>query len=456
MENLLQTLNRIIWGPATLCFFLGTGLFFLVELKFLPWRNLMYALKLVFLPRRQKKSAHGEISSFASLMTSLGACMGTGNIVGVACAMTLGGPGALVWMCVSAMMGLPTIFAECVLAIRYRRRGCDGQMCGGPMYVMRDGIGGSAGRVLAVIFSVLTVGASLGIGNMTQSNAVAVSMKDIWQVPEHISGIILTVAVFIVLIGGIQSIGSVCSVLVPVASVLYLGCACAVIFINYENLGPGLKEIFRMAFSVKSISGGVGGAVCASMFQAMKWGIARGVFSNEAGLGSAPIAAAAAQTDDAVKQGYIHMTGVFLDTVVMCSVTGLAISASGVLGMKDSGGELLTGVRLTIKAFETVSAYGGHIIGLGMLFFAFPTLLGWAYYGERALEYLICSKRCVAIYRIIYCAACYIGAVRSLQLVWAFSDVMNGLMALPNLICLWVMYKEVKKLCLTYEKEGTD
>lgn len=451
MENLLQSINRIIWGPATLVVFLGTGLFFLIKLRFLPWRNLGFALKLVFNPVREGKGSEGDISPFASLMTSLGACMGTGNIVGVACAMVLGGPGALIWMCISAMLGLPTIFAETVLSMRYRQKNVNGQMCGGPMYVMAKGIGGYFGKVLAALFAILTIGASFGIGNMTQSNAVAAAVHNIWHVPESITGILLMAAVFLVLIGGIQCIGSVCSVFVPITSLFYIGCAIAVIVLNYRNIPDGLYEMFQMAFSIKSISGGLGGAITSSAFLAMKWGIARGVFSNEAGLGSAPIAAAAARSDAAAKQGYIHMTGAFLDTVIMCTVTGLAIAASGVLGMKDSSGRLVTGVHLTIKAFDTVLGFGGYVIVLGMIFFAFPTLIGWAYYGEKALEYLTKSKQMIFWYRIIFCLMIYVGAVKSLQIVWDFADIMNGLMAVPNMLCLWILWREVREECFRFE-----
>jgi len=452
LEQLLENLNRIIWGPVTLCIFLGTGIFYLVSLKFLPWRRLGYALKLVFTPEKQKETENGDISPFASLMTSLGACMGTGNIVGVACAMVLGGPGALVWMCLSAMTGLPTIFAESVLSVRYRKKGCSGGMCGGPMYVMENGIGHLSGRILAVLFSLMTVGASFGIGNMTQANAVAASLAKVWHVPERVTGICLTICVFLVLVGGIKSIGRVCGICVPAASILYMGCAAAVIILNYKNIPDGLNEMLRMAFSVRAVSGGMGGSVTASVFTAMKWGIARGVFSNEAGLGSAPIAAAAAKTDSAVRQGYIHMTSAFLDTVVMCSVTGLAIAASGVLGMKDSSGQLVTGVALTMEAFGTVLSCGGHILCFGMIFFAFPTLLGWAYYGEQALGYLVPSKRAVFVYRILFCAAAYLGAVKPLQMVWDFSDVMNGLMAVPNLLCLWIMSGKVRESTFEFER----
>lgn len=452
LEQFLEKLNHLIWGPATLCLFIGTGLFFLILLKGMSWRKLPYAIRAAFMPSRSGSTGSGEISSFASLMTSLGACMGTGNIVGVACAMVLGGPGALVWMCLSAMIGLPTIFAECVLAIKYRKTGCMGKICGGPMYVMHYGIGGLFGKVTAAIFALLTVGASFGIGNMTQANAVAVSVEDIWHVPKYVTGCILMIAVFFVLVGGIQSIGRVCSILVPAASLLYLVFALAVIMINYKNLGHGIWEIFRMAFSIKAVSGGLGGSICSTMFLAMKWGIARGVFSNEAGLGSAPIAAASAKTGDAVKQGYIHMTGAFFDTVIMCTVTGLAIAASGVLGMKDADGQLITGVLLTIKAFETIGKSGVYVIGAGMVLFAFPTLLGWAFYGEKALEYLVKSPKIVLIYRVFFCIMSYVGAVKPLQLVWDFSDIMNGLMAVPNLLCLWLLHKEVKAMCFDFQK----
>ena len=456
LENILNHMNKIIWGPATLCIFLGTGIFFLVVFNFMPWRRLGYALSLVFRPEKPAGKVKGDITPFASLMTSLGACMGTGNIAGVACALVLGGPGALFWMCLSSFTGLPVIFAECVLSVRYREKSRTGMMCGGPMYVMKYGIGKKTGMVLAVCFSLFTVGASFGIGNMTQTNAAAAAMKEIWHIPKPLTGFFMAVSVFLVLVAGIGGIGRICSIIVPAASMLYLSCAFTVIILNYRNIPGSFLEIIHMAFSAKAVTCGIGGLITASMYTAMKWGIARGVFSNEAGLGSAPIAAAAAKTDAPAKQGYIHMTGAFIDTAVMCTVTGLAICASGVLGMKDMNGQLITGVELTIRAFETALKGGGHIICAGMLFFAFPTLLGWAYYGEKALIFLTgqrFEKYAVVIYRILFCVMCYVGAVKALKPVWDFSDIMNGLMAVPNLICLWIKWREVREICLKEQKK---
>lgn len=454
MENIIEQLNKIVWGPATLVIFLGTGLFLLIRLKCLPWRRLKKALGLAFIPDKSGKTnkEEGDISPFQSLMTALGACMGTGNIVGVASAMVLGGPGALIWMCLSSLIGLPTIFCECVLGVMYREKNKAGEMCGGPMYVMEKGIGGKIGKTMAVLFALFTVGASFGIGNMTQTNSVAEALSSIWNTPTPVTGIIIAITLLIVLLGGIKSIGKVCSLCVPVASILYIGCALVVIGLNYKNIVPGLREMIHMAFSFKAVSGGLGGTITASMFTALKWGVARGVFSNEAGLGSAPIAAAAAKTDSAVKQGYIHMTGAFVDTVIMCTITGLAIMASGVLGVQEQG-VTVSGVGLTMKAFETVlGKMGSHVIGISMIVFAFPTLLGWAYYGEKALEYLVQSKSYITMYRVLFSLACFTGAVCHLGIIWGFSDIMNGFMAIPNLICILVMHSKVVKTSNLYER----
>lgn len=440
----LERLNQIAWGPGTILLFIGTGLFFLIMLHGLPWKKLLYALKLLFCPTLTRSET--GMSPFQSAMTALGACMGTGNIVGVASAMVLGGPGALVWMSISAMIGLPVIFSECLLSIQYRKQDKDSYI-GGPMYVMKYGIDGKFGLFMAVTFSIMTVCASFGIGNMTQSNSAAAALASLWHVPKHWTGAGFAIALMLVFALGQHSIGKLSALIVPVASAGYLLCAVFVIWIYRANLIQGISEIFKMAFSYKAIGGGAGGVVIKSAFDAMKWGVARGIFSNEAGLGSTPIAAAAAVSQSSKEQAYMHMAGAFFDTVIMCSVTGLAIAASGVLGTKDAAGHLLDGVALTMKAFECIPYQGGMIvIGLGMIFFAFSTLIGWAYYGENALRYFTKSNKAILTYHILFCVACYIGAVYQLQTVWLFADLTNVLMALPNMICLLMMARQVKKL----------
>ena len=446
MLQYLTRINQIAWGPGTLILFAGTGIFFLFVLKGRPWKKLIYALKLLFRP---EITAKGQgMTSFQSAMTALGACMGTGNIAGVASAMVLGGPGALVWMCLSAMLGLPVIFSECILSIAYRKK-YHGRYIGGPMYVMREGIGGRVGAVMAFAFAVMTMGASFGVGNMTQSNSAGAALAFLWHIPAVLTGLGLMIALVLVFLMGQGGAGRVSAVLVPTASVGYLLCAVIVIVIHHARIGHGIYEMFQMAFSLKAVSGGIGGAITVSAYDAMRWGVARGIFSNEAGLGSAPIAASGATGLKSTDQAYLHMAGAFFDTVIMCSVTGLAIAASGVLGMTDDAGRMLDGVQLTMQAFSCIPGDGGlWVIGLGMLFFAFSTLIGWAYYGENALLYLTSSIKARMIYRVLFCIACFAGAVYELQTVWLFSDIMNVCMALPNLICLWLMWREIKALAM--------
>lgn len=453
-SEILSKVNEFVWGPVMLVLLVGTGVFLTVRLKFLPWRNLGYALKSVFAKSDKENKDEGDISPFQSLMTALAATIGTGNIVGVATAMVLGGPGAIVWMWISALFGLSTKYAESVLAVKYREKNDRGEMAGGPMYAMKNGFKiKKLGLIFAFLFALFAVFASFGIGNMTQANSIASAVQNTFHIDTRITGAVLTILALFVLVGGIKSIGRVCSLIVPFMAVLYFIAGLVVICINYKNVPSGLSQIFGMAFQMKSMAGGVGGTIVASMFSAMRWGVARGVFSNEAGLGSAPIAAAAAQTDHPSRQGYINMTGTFFDTIVVCTMTGLAIASSGALGTVDSAGEIVTGSDLTIAAFRTaLGNAGGYIITIGIALFAFSTILGWEYYGEKSLEYLVKSTKCNMLYRIIFCLVVLVGATTQLQVVWDFSDTMNGLMAIPNLISLLVLNKIVAQECFDYQK----
>jgi len=433
----------------------GTGIFLTIRLKFLPWINLGYAIKSIFKKEGKEDFAQGDISSFQSLMTALAATIGTGNIVGVATAMVSGGPGALVWMWLSAMFGLSTTYGESVLAIKYRERNSKGEMAGGPMYTMKNGIKiPGLGKLLAILFSFFTVMASFGIGNMTQANSISQAISNTFAWPAWYTGLAVMILVFTVLIGGIKNIGRVCSIIVPLMGIMYFLGGIIVIAVNFKNLPAGIIEIFRMAFSVRSVAGGMGGTITATIFSSMRWGISRGVFSNEAGLGSAPIAAAAARTDSASRQGYINMTGTFFDTMIICSITGLVIASSGVLGMQNTDGSLITGVELTIRAFSTVlGQWGGWLITIGIAMFAFATLLGWEYYGEKALEYLCKKDYVIKFYRLLFCLVTYVGSTKALEVVWNFSDTMNGLMIIPNLICLLLLSGEVARECFDYQSQ---
>lgn len=449
--KLLADINNFVWGPVMLALLVGTGVFLTVRLHFLPWRNLFYAMKLIF---TKKGETEGDITPFQSLMTALSATIGTGNIVGVATAMVLGGPGALVWMWISAAFGLSTKYGESVLAVKYRETNSIGEMSGGPMYAMRNGIGGTVGKVMGVMFAFFAATASFGIGNMTQANAMATALESGFFVPTWVTGAVVMVASLIVLTRGIRSIGAVSGVVVPAMSVFYFCMTFIVIVMNISSIPAGLSEIFRMAFSFEAVAGGVGGSIIATILTSMRWGVARGVFSNEAGLGSAPIAAAAAQTDHPARQGYVNMTGTFFDTMIVCMLTGLAISSSGVLGTVDPAtGKLVSGVQLTVLALGTVfGEYAKYVVAVSLALFSFSTILGWEYYGEKSFEYLFKNRKAVMGYRIVYSMATYVGATMALDMVWNISDTMNGLMAIPNLICLLWLSKDIADVTFDYEE----
>lgn len=453
--NFVDTMNSIndfVWGPYMLALLVGTGIFLTIRLRFLPWINLWYAIKSIM----NRKSTHqGDISPFQSLMTALAATIGTGNIVGVATAMVLGGPGALVWMWISAAFGLSTKYGESVLAVKYRKENSKGEMAGGPMYAMRYGIRNKVlGRTLAGMFATFVVISSFGIGNMTQANSIAAAMVSAFDVPAWGTGIVLVILSLLVLIKGIKKIGQVCSIVIPFMAAFYVIATSIVLVVNFEHIPGGIQEIFRMAFSFDAVAGGVGGSIVASMLTSMRWGVARGVFSNEAGLGSAPIAAAAAQTDHPSRQGYVNMTGTFFDTMIICVLTGLVIASSGQLGQIDPDtGKVISGAALTINAFSTVfGEYAKYIVAFALALFAYSTILGWEYYGEKALEYLIDNRKVIMAYRVIFSLIVFVGCTTALDLVWSFSDTANGLMAIPNLLSLLILNKEIAQECFTFQK----
>ena len=446
LSNVISAIDDFVWGPVMLVLLVGTGIYLTFRMRFLTWRNLGYALKRTLSKEARTKSrGEGDVSPFSALTTALAATIGTGNIVGVATAMVSGGPGALVWMWISAAFGLTSKFSECMLAIKYREVNEKGEMSGGPMYTMKKGIKNKKlGAVLAWLFAFFAVVASFGIGNMTQGNSISGALKATFNVPTWLSGIIITVFALLIIVGGIKSISKVSSVVVPVMAIFYVICGLIVIIGNISNLPAGLAMIFKMAFSVKAVGGGMCGTIVASMMNAMRYGVARGVFSNEAGMGSAAITAAPATTDNPVRQGYINMTGTFWDTIVVCTITGLAIASSGVLGMKDAAGDYLTGSDITIAAFKTVlGTGGGWLVTIGITLFAFSTILGWEYHGEKAFEYLLGTHRFNMVYRVIFSLVAYIGCTQTLSLVWNFSDIANALMAIPNLICMLLLSGEI-------------
>ncbi len=447
LEEILQVVDDFVWDPVMLVLLVGTGIFLTFRLKFLTWRNLPYAIRLTLSKESRTKHGAGDVSPFAALTTALAATIGTGNIVGVATAMVSGGAGALVWMWISACFGLTSKFSECMLAIKYREVNAQGEMSGGPMFTMKKAFKNQAfGAALGWLFALFAVIASFGIGNLTQANSISDAMNNTFDVPTWLTGVIITVLSLCIIVGGIKSISKLSSVIVPCMAIFYMIGGVIVILGNIKNVPSGVAEIFRMAFSVKAVAGGVGGTIVASMMNGMRYGIARGVFSNEAGMGSAAITAASATTNNPVRQGYINMTGTFWDTIVVCTITGLCIASSGVLGMTDASGKAIEGSELTIEAFQTVlGPAGGWMVTIGIALFAFSTILGWEYHGEKALEYLAGTHKYNMIYRVVFSAVAFIGATTTLSIAWKFSDIANALMAIPNLICLLALSGELAK-----------
>lgn len=446
INSAIKAIDDFVWGPAMLVLLVGTGIFLTFRTRFLTWRNLGYAIKSTLSKEARTKSrGTGDVSPFSALTTALAATIGTGNIVGVATAMVSGGPGALVWMWISAAFGLTSKFSECMLAVKYREVNEKGEMSGGPMYTMKKALKNkSFGAVLGWLFALFAVIASFGIGNMTQGNSISTALHTTFSVPLAATGAIITVLVLLIVVGGIKSISKVSSVVVPLMAIFYVICGVIVIVCNIKNLPEGVSMIFKMAFSLEAVGGGLCGSIVASMMSAMRYGVARGVFSNEAGMGSAAITAAAATTDNPVRQGYINMTGTFWDTIVVCTITGLAIASSGVLGMTDGAGNLIEGSDLTIAAFQAVlGTPGGWLVTIGITLFAFSTILGWEYHGEKAWEYLFGTHRYNMIYRAVFSLVAFVGCTQSLKLVWNFSDIANALMAIPNLICMLLLSKEI-------------
>lgn len=431
---------------------LGTGIYLTIRLWFLNIRRLGFALKCAFgledgrrekktgeTGRRGKAGKNGRVSSFSSLTTELAATIGTGNILGVSTAMVLGGPGALFWMVAASVTGMATKLVESTLAVKYRGRNEKGQVAGGPMYVMERAFPNRRiGHLLAVSFALFAVCASFGMGNMTQANSIADALLVTFGVPKAKSGLIFTILTILVVLGGIGSIGRVTQFVVPFMGIAYMVGTVAVILFHWKNIPMAIGGIFTAALSPQAVSGGLFGQVTASAFQSLRWGVSRGIFSNEAGLGASGISAAAADTEDYIKQGYISMTGVFLDTVVICTATGLALAASGVLGATDSAGNPLTGTALTLAAFQSaLGEFGGQFMGISIVLFAFATIIGWAYQGERAFEFLLGGRvKYNLLYRFLYGLVAFAGCICPLQIVWSLSDICNGLMAVPNLICV--------------------
>ena len=446
LEEVLSSIDDFVWGPVMLVLLLGTGIFLTFRTRFMGWRNLGFALKSgLGKEARTKSKGTGDISPFSALTTALAATIGTGNIVGVATAMVAGGPGALVWMWMSAFFGLTSKFSECMLAIKYREVNEQGEMSGGPMYTMKHAFKHkSVGSILGWFFAFFAVVAAFGIGNLTQANSITEALNNTFGFEPWIVGIILTVVSLVIIVGGIKTISKVSQWVVPLMAIFYLLAGLVVIGFNIGNIPEGVAIIFKSAFSLEAAGGAGIGIFVSSMMQAMRFGVARGIFSNEAGMGSAAITAAAATTDNPVRQGYINMTGTFWDTIVVCTVTGLCIASSGVLSTPEVINGTVKGAGVTIAAFETaLGPVGGWLVTIGIALFAFSTILGWEYHGEKAFEYLFHTHRYNMVYRVLFSLIVYLGATTTLTVVWNFSDIANALMAIPNLICLLVLSKEI-------------
>ncbi len=435
IEEGLGWLSGVVWGEYLLVpLLLLTGLWLTVMLRGLQFRRLLYALWLALI-KRKEVGAEGDITHYAALATALAATIGVGNIAGVAGAIAIGGPGAVLWMWVTGLVGMATKYSEAFLGVKYRRVDAKGEQSGGPMFYLSRGLPGGFGMTLGVAFAVFAAIAAFGIGNMVQANTVADSVNDQFGVSPVVTGAVLTVAAAAVILGGIRSIGRFAALFVPFMAVLYILGALWVLIVNVDALPAAIALIFQDAFSGTAATGGFAGAGIAVVIQQ---GVARGIFSNESGLGTGGIAAAAAQTTHPVRQALVSMTQTFIDTLVVVSFTGLAIVVTGAWTLEDVANR--EGARVTIEAFSQglPGAWGGILVTVAVVFFAFSTLLGWSYFGERSMDFLF-GRRAVEPYRVVFVALIFVGAVVEVNVVWLFADVMNGLMALPNLVGLLLL-----------------
>ncbi len=441
MEKFTQFIadtSSFLWGVPMIVLLMGAHLYFTIRLKF-PQRHILGALKYYFV--REGSGASGDISPFASLATALASCIGTGNIIGVATAISLGGPGAVFWCWMTGVLGMATRYAETLLAVEYRVKRDSGEMAGGAMYVLERALGM---KWLAVVFAILTILASFGIGNTVQSNAMVTMINSEFGVSTFTSGLVVALFVALVIIFGVRGIARVATYLVPFMSLFYIVGSLIIIYMNSEVMGETISLIFSDAFSLQSIGGGaVGGGVII----AMRYGIARGLFSNESGMGSTPIVAAAARSEHSVKMALISATGTFWDTVIICAITGLVLVSSIVIdpAIDYSGGALLTKM-----AFARLP-YGSMFLTVTLVCFTFSTILGWSYYGEKAIEYLG-SEGAIKYFRVAWVVMVFVGAITSLELIWNIADIMNALMAIPNIISLFLLAGVIAKITKEHSK----
>ena len=422
LNNILTEVSGFLWGWPMIILLLGTHLFLTIRLRF-PQRHIWTAIKLSV---SRDKDSSGDVSQFGALATALAATIGTGNIIGVATAVALGGPGAVLWCWLTGFFGISTKYAEGLLAVKYRRKSKEGRMLGGPMYALEHGLGW---KVMAVLFALFTAIAAFGIGNTVQANAIATLTYETYDVAPWLTGIVISLLTGAVVLGGIKSIARVCTALIPFMAIFYIAGCIVILFMNGAYVWPALKLICESAFSSQAAGGGFAGS---TIMLAARYGIARGLFSNESGMGSAPIVASAAQTRNPVRQALVSSSGTFWDTVVICALTGLVI-VSSVIAYPDISHE--NGATLTKMAFSKIPVIGAPLLTFGLLPFAFSTILGWEIYGERAVEYLK-GRRWTIYYRVLYILAIFIGSTMNLSVVWNLADCMNALMAIPNLLSL--------------------
>ena len=440
LQNLVNSINGLVWGPPMLVLILGTGLFLMVLLKFMPLTRVGTGFALIWRGRVKDDDETGEISPFQALMTCLAATVGTGNIAGVATAIFLGGPGALFWMWCTALVGMATKYCEVVLAVHFREKDDRGEHVGGPMYAIKNGLG-KRWLWLGGAFAIFGGFAGFGIGNMVQVNSMALALESTFSVPLWLTGVVTMVFVGLVVLGGIKRIGAVAAALVPVMCVAYIIAGITVLVVHAAEIPAAFSLIFTHAFSPVAATGGFAGA---AVMAAIRFGVARGIFSNEAGLGTAGIAQAAGTTRSSVRSGLIGMMGTFIDTLIICTITGLAIICSGVW----TGGE--SGAALSAAAFESaMPGVGGALLTIALVVFAFTTILGWSYYGEKCWEFLVGTKA-ILPFRIIWVVAVPFGAIAQLDFAWLLADTLNGLMAIPNLVALLLLSPVVVKLTREY------
>jgi AGCS family alanine or glycine:cation symporter len=442
-EQTIDAINALVWGPIMLTLLLGTGIFLTIGLRGMTITRIPYAFKQLL--KGRKASGEGEISPFNALMTALSSTVGTGNIAGVATAIGIGGPGALFWMWCTALVGMATKYAEAVLAVNFRETDAAGKKVGGPMYYIKNGLG-KRWKPLAFLFALFGALAGFGLANTVQSNTVSQVLLNNFQIPTVASGLVMALLVALVLLGGIQRIAQVAGKLVPLMTVIYLVSTLLILLMNLPEIPAALVFIVDSAFNGTAATGGFAGA---TVMLALRMGVSRGIFSNESGLGSAPIAHAAAATNSPVRQGTIAMLGTFIDTLIICTMTGL------VLIVTDVWNSDLQGAAMTLQVFDSSLPFGGDILSLCIALFAFTTMLGWSYYGERCAQFLL-GPKVVLPFRVLWVVGIFLGTQMSLGLVWKMSDALNGMMAIPNLIALLLLSPVVFKLTRQYYQQSAD